>query len=80
MLHAALELILVNVTEDASAVVELAIAAMVDAIKVTAEHTQQLKQAMDDATEVCISKRDYHDFEILLIVLLICKGNIMSGK
>ena len=69
-----------NVTEDASAVVELAIAAMVDAIKVTAEHTQQLKQAMDDATEVSISKRDYHDFEILLIVLLICKENIMSGK
>ena len=41
-----------NVTEDASAVVALAISAMEDAVQVTAKHTQQLKQAMDDAIEV----------------------------
>ena len=41
-----------NVTEDASAVVALAISAMEDAVEVTAKHTQQLKQAMDDALEV----------------------------
>ncbi|KAK2173146.1 hypothetical protein NP493_896g00056 [Ridgeia piscesae] len=55
----ALELILVNVTEDASAVVALAISAMEDAVEVTAKHTQQLKQAMDDALEAGAEEKEW---------------------
>ena len=44
---------MVNISEDALAVVELAITAMEEALKVTTQHTQRLKQAMDDAVEVC---------------------------